>query len=100
MSRHRDRYDISLEILQYIRENEPVKPTRLTHHVNLSWRTKNAYISTLINFGLVEKTAPGENKNCKHTYSLTSEGHNLMKSPDRFRTLYTLFNKEEKICLN
>lgn len=75
MVKKRARLDVIKDILQVIKENRKIKPTRLLYASNLSPQMFKDYIDELIKKGLIKV----EVDQTKKLFSLTSRGNNFVQ---------------------
>jgi predicted transcriptional regulator len=76
MVKKRERLDIIRDVLNSIRENRNIKPTRLLYASNLSPQMFKEYINELIGKGFIRLDV---DKNDKKTFSLTKKGNEFLE---------------------
>ena len=76
MARKRERLDIIKDILNAIRDNRSIKPTRLLYASNLSPQMFKDYINELITKGFIRLDI---DKKERKTFSLTEKGNNFLE---------------------
>lgn len=74
MRKERNKWEIILEVLKVMQEEEIVKKTRIMNKAYLDWRNFRRHFNFLIDEGFVMKCNP--NNGC---YKLTENGGNLLK---------------------
>lgn len=75
-TKKRERLEVIKDILDTIRQNREIKPTRLLYASNLSPQMFKEYINELIGKGFV-KLEVSENE--KKTFSLTKKGSDFLQ---------------------
>jgi len=75
-AKKRERLDVIRDILQTIRQNREIKPTRLLYASNLSPQMFKEYINELISKNFI-KLEIGEKD--KKTFSLTKKGQDFLQ---------------------
>ncbi len=76
MTKKRERLDIIRDILNSIRENRNIKPTRLLYASNLSPQMFKDYINKLISKGFIKLDIDEKQKK---TFSLTAKGNEFLE---------------------
>ena len=76
MAKKRERLDVIKDILEAIRENRQIKPTRLLYASNLSPQMFKEYINELISKEFIKLDI---DKKDKKTFSLTEKGFNFLQ---------------------
>ena len=76
MSRKRERLNIIKDILNAIRKNRSIKPTRLLYASNLSPQMFKEYINELISKKFIKLDVDEKEKK---TFSLTKKGHDFLQ---------------------
>ena len=76
MAKKRERLDVIKDILEAIRENRQIKPTRLLYASNLSPQMFKEYINELISKEFIKLDI---DKKDKKTFSLTEKGYNFLQ---------------------
>lgn len=76
MAKKRERLDIIRDILNAIRENRNIKPTRLLYASNLSPQMFKDYINELLSKGFVKLDISEEEKK---TFTLTKKGNSFLE---------------------
>lgn len=74
-TKHRSRWDILLDILKVISEEEGVKKTRIMQKTNLDWRSFKKYFDFLVDHGFLRV---GDELGKRKSYKLTKKGRNLL----------------------
>jgi len=75
-SKKRERLDVIRDILQTIRQNREIKPTRLLYASNLSPQMFKEYINELISKKFISLDIDKEDKK---TFSLTKKGQDFLQ---------------------
>jgi predicted transcriptional regulator len=75
-TKKRERLDVIRDILQTIRQNREIKPTRLLYASNLSPQMFKEYINELISKKFINLDI---DKNEKKTFSLTKKGQDFLQ---------------------
>jgi predicted transcriptional regulator len=75
MTKKRGRLDVIRDILQVIKQNRKIKPTRLLYASNLSPQMFKDYVDELIKKGFIKVELEEENKKY---FSLTARGNNFV----------------------
>jgi len=75
MAKKRERLEVIKDILNSIRENRQIKPTRLLYASNLSPQMFKDYINELISKGFIKLDI---DKKEKKTFSLTKKGYDFL----------------------
>ena len=75
MAKKRERLEVIKDILDSIRENRNIKPTRLLYSSNLSPQMFKDYVDELLGKGFVKVNE----ENGKKTFSLTKKGNNFLE---------------------
>lgn len=76
MVKKRERLEVIKDILNVIRENRQVKPTRLLYASNLSPQMFKEYINELISKGFIKLDISEDEKK---TFSLTKKGQDFLQ---------------------
>lgn len=76
MAKKRERLDVIKDILNSIRNNRKIKPTRLLYASNLSPQMFKEYINELIGKGFIKLDVDEKEKK---TFSLTNKGNNFLE---------------------
>tara|TARA_Y100000310_G_scaffold69026_1_gene64397 strand:+ start:18206 stop:18478 length:273 start_codon:yes stop_codon:yes gene_type:complete len=76
MAKKRERLDIIRDVLNSIRDNRNIKPTRLLYASNLSPQMFKDYINELIEKGFIQLDI---DKKEKKTFSLTIKGNDFLE---------------------
>ena len=74
-TKHRSRWDILLDILKVISEEEGVKKTRIMQKTNLDWRSFKKYFDFLVDHSFLRV---GDELGKRKSYKLTKKGRNLL----------------------
>ncbi|NQE55075.1 hypothetical protein C5S29_15980 [ANME-1 cluster archaeon GoMg3.2] len=74
-TKHRSRWDILLDILKVISEEEGVKKTRIMQKTNLDWRSFKKYFDFLVDHSFLRV---GDELGKRKSYKLTKNGRNLL----------------------
>jgi predicted transcriptional regulator len=74
-TKKRERLDVIRDILQTIRQNREIKPTRLLYASNLSPQMFKEYINELISKKFIKFEIDDKEKK---TFSLTKKGHDFL----------------------
>lgn len=86
-SKRRSKLEILMDILFLIQKKERAKPTHILYEANLSYKSLNEHLDSLISNGLIKKVE----KN-KHTfYELTEKGYNSINEFRRIKRLTEAF---------
>jgi len=75
-AKKRERLDVIKDILQTIRQNREIKPTRLLYASNLSPQMFKEYINELISKNFIKLDI---DENEKKTFSLTKKGQDFLQ---------------------
>lgn len=75
-TKKRERLDVIRDVLNSIRQNREIKPTRLLYASNLSPQMFKEYINELISKGFIKLDI---DKNEKKTFSLTKKGSDFIQ---------------------
>ena len=75
-AKKRERLDVIKDILQTIRQNREIKPTRLLYASNLSPQMFKEYINELISKNFIKLDIDA---NDKKTFSLTKKGQDFLQ---------------------
>lgn len=81
MAKKRERLEVIKDILQAIRDNRNIKPTRLLYASNLSPQMFKEYINELIEKRFIQLEV---NKDEKKSFSLTKKGNEFLQE---YRTI-------------
>ena len=81
MSSRRSKFQLSVEVLECIRQGEE-KPTRIMYSCNLSWKSLKEILDNLNEQGLLEENSVPGKKRSKRNYEITSKGENVLKYYD------------------
>ncbi|GBE20484.1 MAG TPA: winged helix-turn-helix transcriptional regulator [Candidatus Pacearchaeota archaeon] len=76
MAKKRERLDVIKDILNSVRENRQIKPTRLLYASNLSPQMFKDYINELISKGFIKLEVDDKEKK---TFSLTKKGFEFLQ---------------------
>lgn len=76
MAKKRERLDVIKDILNAVRENRKIKPTRLLYASNLSPQMFKEYINELIGKEFLKLDVDEKEKK---TFSLTNKGNNFLE---------------------
>jgi predicted transcriptional regulator len=76
MTKKRERLNIIKDILNSIRQNRQIKPTRLLYASNLSPQMFKEYINELISKGFIKLDIDAKEKK---TFSLTKKGQEFLQ---------------------
>ena len=76
MVRKRERLEVIKDILESIRTNRNIKPTRLLYSSNLSPQMFKEYINELISKGFIKLDIDDKEKK---TFSLTKKGNDFLQ---------------------
>lgn len=76
MAKKRERLDVIKDILDAIRQNRQIKPTRLLYASNLSPQMFKEYINELIGKGFIKLEIDEKEKK---TFSLTKKGFDFLQ---------------------
>lgn len=78
MSARRSKFQLSVEVLENIKNGE-TKPTRIMYSCNLSWKSLKDILANLSEQQLLkEQVIPGK-KRSKKLYRITPKGENVLK---------------------
>ena len=75
MAKKRERLEVIRDILNAIRDNKNIKPTRLLYASNLSPQMFKEYISELMDKGFIKLDVEEDKK----TFSLTKKGNEFLE---------------------
>ena len=81
MAKKRERLEVIRDILDSIKQNRQIKPTRLLYSSNLSPQMFKDYINELITKGFIKLDVDSEDKK---TFSLTKKGMDFL---NEYRTI-------------
>ena len=70
----RSKWEITLDILKEIQEEEKVKKTRIMHRANLDWKSFQRHMDFLLDEGFMARCNP-----ITDYYELTGKGRNLLQ---------------------
>ena len=76
MAKKRERLEVIRDILQAIRSNRQIKPTRLLYSSNLSPQMFKEYINELISKDFIKLDIDDKDKK---SFSLTNKGQNFLQ---------------------
>lgn len=76
MARKRERLEVIKDILNSIRSNRKIKPTRLLYASNLSPQMFKEYVNELLNKGFIKLDIDDKEKK---TFSITSKGNEFLQ---------------------
>jgi len=76
MGKKRERLDVIKDILQVVRDNRQIKPTRLLYASNLSPQMFKDYVDELLNKKFITLI---EDKKGKKFYVIDSKGHDFLE---------------------
>ena len=76
MGKKRERLDVIRDILQVVRDNRQIKPTRLLYASNLSPQMFKDYVDELLNKKFITLI---EDKKGKKFYSIDRKGHDFLQ---------------------
>ena len=76
MARKRERLEVIRDILESIRSNRNIKPTRLLYSSNLSPQMFKEYINELLSKGFISLEV---DKKDKKTFALTKKGQDFLQ---------------------
>ena len=79
MSARRSKFQLSVEVLNQIKQGER-KPTRIMYSANLSWKSLKEILDSLVSQGLIEEELVGRSsKRAKKRYRITAKGENVLE---------------------
>jgi predicted transcriptional regulator len=78
-TKKRERLDVIKDIIQTIKENRQIKPTRLLYASNLSPQMFKEYISELMEKKFIQLDVEGKEGKEKKTFSLTKKGQDFLQ---------------------
>ncbi len=79
MSARRSKFQLSVEVLNQIKQGEN-KPTRIMYSANLSWKSLKEILESLVEQGLIEeKVISRSSKRAKKRYQITVKGENVLQ---------------------
>jgi len=78
-TRKRERLDVIRDILQTVKENRQIKPTRLLYASNLSPQMFKEYINELMEKKFIKLDIEGKEGKEKKSFSLTLKGQNFLQ---------------------
>jgi len=76
MAKKRERLEVIKDILEAIRRNRKIKPTRLLYSSNLSPQMFKEYINELISKGFIKLDIDDKDKK---TFSITKKGNDFLQ---------------------
>lgn len=78
MSARRSKFQLSIEVLDNIRNGE-TKPTRIMYSCNLSWKSLKSILTKLTEQQLLDERVVDGKKRSKKLYHITAKGENVLK---------------------
>ena len=79
MSARRSKFQLSVEVLNQIKQGER-KPTRIMYSANLSWKSLKEILDSLVSQELIEEELVGRSsKRAKKRYAITEKGENVLQ---------------------
>lgn len=79
MGKKRERLEVIKDILEVIRNNRAIKPTRLLYASNLSPQMFKDYVNELLEKGFVKTQDSNKDKKTKKEFILTKKGYDFLQ---------------------